>query len=453
MATKNFTSKTIDIVSLDLDVQNPRFETQSHQRKALEKMVTEQGHKLVKLVEHIARNGLNPSEIVIVIKSKNGNRYTVLEGNRRVAAIKLATEPKLVNSLDLPAGAAKRLNAVHSKYGSDLPLAIPCRIAPSRKRARLWIELRHTGENGGIGIINWNGVAAARFRGESPASLLLEHVKDSEFLDNATRDKLAKIPITNLERLLGTPEARLTLGIDVQKRQLIMKSDDKGVLGRLAILISDIANKYIKVTQLDSKDQRVRYAKAIAARELPVPGKRITPTDLGSHATSGKKPSAETRRRGVVRDRKTLIPKSLRLNITPVRTAKIFDELQRLHIETFVNSSAVLLRVFLEMSLNEYAKERHLSLKKKSTNRSGNATVREMSLNEKVAAVVTYLVKSDASCKKELHAIRTLAGSPNTIFSITNWQEYVHNQHYQPIASDLKSIWDNIRPLFVKIWE
>jgi len=456
VAIKDFTVKTIDIADLLVNVQNPRFETQADQHDALEKMVNEQGLKLVRLAEHIGRSGgLNPSETPIVIKSKNSGKYTVLEGNRRVAAIKLTSEPKLVDSLNIPASIGKRLETVHSKHGKNLPLAILCTIAPSQKRAKPWIELRHTGENGGIGIISWNGVAAARYRGESAEIQLLEMVKDSVFLDNVTRDKLSKIALSNIDRLIKTPKVRRTLGIDIVGKQLVtLDSENKDeVLGRLAIVVSDVANKHIKVTQIDSKDQRVRYAEAVAARALPVPGRRIAPTDLKSHAQSERRQSAERRKRGVARARKTLIPKTLRLNIGQVRIAKIFDELQQLHVETFVNSCAVLLRVFLEMSLNEFAAVNRLSLTKVSRNRSGKTIDREMSLNEKVASVVTDLVRSDASCKKELHAIRTQAGTKDTIFSITNWQQYVHNQHYQPIASELKTIWDNIQPLFVKMWE
>ena len=97
MDVKDFIFKTIDIADLELDVNNPRFETQGNQREALEKMINEQGLKLVRIAEHIAHHGgLNPSEIPIVMESKNSGRYTVLEGNRRVAALKLTSTPKLV---------------------------------------------------------------------------------------------------------------------------------------------------------------------------------------------------------------------------------------------------------------------------------------------------------------------------------------------------------------------
>ena len=356
--------------------------------------------------------------------------------------------------MDIPPSIGKRLKTVHSKYGSKLPLAISCTIAPSRSRAKVWIELRHTGENEGVGIISWNGLATSRFRGESPENQFLETVKDSDFLDDETRDKLSKISVSNIQRLLGTPAARRFLGVNVSNRQLVFSNPEENeeALARMAIVVSDIANKHIKVTQFYTRDQRVSYAKAVAARDLPTPRTMISGTKVSpqptAEPTSGKaKKAKRSLKRGT-----NLVPRALKLNIPQPRIAKIFGELQKLKIDDFENSCAVLLRVFLEMSLNEFAKKNSLSLKKASKDRAGHPTSRDMYLKEKVVSVVEFLVQIDPNCKNELRAIRTQAGTPNTIFSITNWHQYVHNQHYNPVASELRTIWDNIQPLFERVW-
>jgi len=453
VARDSFEYKNIDVVNLLLDLNNPRFEAQQSQRDALKILAVELGQGLIRLAEHIAQNGTNPSEMPIVIESENGN-YIVLEGNRRLAAIKLCSEPKLVDSLNLPSDIAKRLKSVNQKHSSNLPVNLQCAVAPNYDIAKMWIELRHTGHNEGVGIISWNGIAAARFRGESPEIQLLEIVKESQFLDNETRDKLSKISITNLQRLLNTPEARQILGIDLKAGQIVfLEPDDKDdVIGRLAIVISDISNKYIKVTHLDSKDQRVTYATAVSSRNLPLSGEKIPATVIDSQADSKPQAIKTKRQKSTAKIRKTLIPITLKLNITQVRISRIFDELKRLKINEFENSSAVLLRVFMEMSLNEFARINRIRLKKEETDKSGKKTERNLTLKERVACIVDYLVDNDPSSKRELHGIRILVSSKDTIFSISNWHEYVHNQHYNPIASELMKIWDNIQPLFEKVW-
>lgn len=448
MPIREFKYETIDLVNLLLDVSNPRFETQPSQREALRTLVVEQGLKLLKLAEHMARYGPNPSEMPIVIKSKGNGQYTVLEGNRRIAAIKLCTEPQLVDSLGLSGSIAKRLKSLNAEYGSSLPLSLQCAVAPGRKQANMWIELRHTGERGGIGIISWSGVAASRFRGQSPEIQLLEHVKDSVFLDAETRDKLPKMSITNLQRLLRTPEARQSLGIRVTRSELrFLNPDDRDeALGRMAIVVSDIANKYIKVTQLDSKDQRVEYANAVAARDLPTPGDKITPTKLTTTPAS-KATSKKRGQKSADKDRATLIPKKLKLNITQARISRIFDEMKRLKLNNFENSCAVLLRVFLEMSLVEYSKKHKIPLVDiKKKNKS------ELTLKKKVVKVADYLESNGICGRNELYGIRSLAKSKNTVFSIDTWHNYVHNQHYSPSVKELITNWDNIQPFFEKVW-
>lgn len=453
MSKSSFETRTIDITDLELDFENPRFEKQSSNRDALRKMASEQGIKLLRLAEHIGRNGLNLSELIIVTKSPRNKRYTVLEGNRRVAAIKLASDPKLAKSLGLRESLCRRLKVINRKFGGNLLSELPCVVAPSRSKARPWIELRHTGENSGVGIIGWNGVAAARFRGVSPETLFVEMVKESGYLDDTTLDKLEKISITNIKRLIGTPEARRLLGLDIRRGQLSVVDEDnlQDTLARMAIVTSDIAKRHFKVTHLDSKDQRVTYARAVSARDLPKPGKAIPATVItGSKRTTSSK-SGPKRGSKVGAERKVLIPSSLKTNITRPRILSIQKELQKLSVHDYPNSCAVLLRVLWDMSVSEYGKVHGLKFKKR-VKRQGAHVYVDMGLSERTSEVAKHLMDVEPECRSEIQAVLTLTNTKNTIFSIDNWQQYVHNQHLNPIPSDLKLTWDNIQPFYSRLW-
>ena len=63
MAKKN----TIKLSNLYLDLQNPRYEEQKSQNDALNTIASEQKGKLVVLLKDILENGLNPSDIPIVM--------------------------------------------------------------------------------------------------------------------------------------------------------------------------------------------------------------------------------------------------------------------------------------------------------------------------------------------------------------------------------------------------
>lgn len=455
--------KSIAIQNLLIDLQNPRYDPRTNQREAISTIVTEQGAKLLALAEDIVNEGsLNPSELPMVMPSGDDGTYIVMEGNRRLTAIKLLLQSPLLSSLNLPDSVVKKFKALHEKAKENLSAEILCSVFESREEAKHWIELRHTGENSGVGIVPWDGVQTQRFRGSSPSLQAVEAVRNSEYIDDTTRSKLPKIAITNIERVLNTPEARDIIGIDIKNNELTFKEPDEVVIPRLAKLVSDIANKKKRVTHLDSKEQRVDYAKEVA--ENPVQrADSVKPTEQnnagatfgGSGGSSGK-PGTQPRVLPV--HRKTLIPKRVKLAIPVLRLNKIYDELQRLDVAAYVNSCAVLLRVFVELSVDEYAQSHSISTVKVIPSRINSKGEqipeyeKEFPLREKLIVVADYMEKEEICNKDELHGVRTIATKREHVLSVDSLNSYVHNRSFNPSDTDLKTTWDNLEPFIKRIW-
>ncbi len=210
--------KIVPIQNLLIDLQNPRYDPRINQREAILTIINEQGTKLLALAEDIVNGEVsNSSELPMVMPSGDNGTFIVMEGNRRLAALKLLLSPSLLSSLNLPDGITTKLKALYEKAKATLSTEVPCTVFESREEARHWIDLRHTGENGGVGIVPWDGIQTQRFRGSSPSLQAVEVVRNSEYLDDGTRSKLPKIAITNVERVLNTTEAREILGIDIKK--------------------------------------------------------------------------------------------------------------------------------------------------------------------------------------------------------------------------------------------
>jgi len=258
------TIMAIPLENLLVDQDNPRHAPQPSQRQALAAIAQERGEKLTNLAADIWEKGLNPSDLPLVTYGEQDGRYVVVEGNRRICALKLMASPQLLASLGLPKKMNDRFKEIVKSPGEGFPPAITCSVV-LREDANHWIRLKHTGENEGVGVVTWDGRARQRFRGSSPALQAIELVEKSSYIDDETRKKLDKIYITNVERVLATPEARKLLGVEVKNGQLTLKSPEEEALGRLAILVGEVANRAIKVTGLDTKDQRVAYAENIAS--------------------------------------------------------------------------------------------------------------------------------------------------------------------------------------------
>jgi hypothetical protein len=83
----------LTIEQLSLDNENPRINSASSQREALQKVIADEPEKLVRLAKSIVRRGLNPMDRLLVFRPKGTRAYIVVEGNRRAAALKVLVNP------------------------------------------------------------------------------------------------------------------------------------------------------------------------------------------------------------------------------------------------------------------------------------------------------------------------------------------------------------------------
>ena len=88
--------RVIPLDKIKLDQENVRFgnDVAQNQREAIKLMLSapEDAKKLLRLAEHIAEHGLDPTELQLVTPDDDGN-FIVLEGNRRLTALKLLQRP------------------------------------------------------------------------------------------------------------------------------------------------------------------------------------------------------------------------------------------------------------------------------------------------------------------------------------------------------------------------
>ncbi|MGB9182352.1 MAG: hypothetical protein WCB68_24190, partial [Pyrinomonadaceae bacterium] len=152
------TIRRIPLENLQVDLHNPRYDHRTSQRDTLTTIAHGKREKLINLAEDIVDKGLNPSELIIVTSSEEPDTFTVLEGNRRIAALKIVLSPSLLGSLNLSKSLVKRYKALHDIAQNSLPTELNC-VVLSREDANYWIQLKHTGENEGVGVVAWDGPA------------------------------------------------------------------------------------------------------------------------------------------------------------------------------------------------------------------------------------------------------------------------------------------------------
>lgn len=422
--------------NLLIDAENPRLpQPNEGQRDAQRALAQHQQRKLVALAGDIVLNGLNPADLPIVMATNDDSkRYFVLEGNRRLAALRALENPDtLVGAVEN--SVVNELRALSKIYQAHPIEHINCLVVKDRQEARHWIELRHTGENQGAGIVPWGSDESARFKARSGGIEI--HTQALNFLEthgHLTPEKRTEVPVTSFKRLLGTPEVRAKCGIDLQNGKLIELANPKRIAKALMHIVEDLASSNTKTEHIYTREDRIAYANSMPGDVV------IHPTmKKGKALFRGKKfkPAKPT----LPRVRDILIPTDCVLAVSDARIAAIENELRQLNLDNFTNAISVVFRVFIELSLDDYIDAKNLSL--------GN----DDTLRNKMQVVVTDLLNKRKLTSKQATPVRRAMAKDSFLApSITLLHQFVHCQHVFPTPSDLRAHWDSLQPFLVAIW-
>ncbi len=156
----------LSLPDLLIDTENPRLpQPNVGQREALRAFTSHEPGKLIALAKDIVGYGLNPTELSIVMPFNDDlRRYVVLEGNRRLTALKALENPEwLVGAM--PPSNVDEMRNLARQYQENPVESLQCIVMADREEARHWMELRHTGgQNNGAAVVPWGSDDAARFR-------------------------------------------------------------------------------------------------------------------------------------------------------------------------------------------------------------------------------------------------------------------------------------------------
>ncbi len=445
----------LSIDQLLLDSSNPRIANPDSQRDALQALLDDQEEKLFALAEDIVDKGLSPIERLLVLRERPGsNRFIALEGNRRVAALKILVNPHVLTSLTLKASLQRRFEALAQGFDRGMVEPLACFEVADRDEGNEWIYLRHTGENEGRGVVNWTGVAAARFRGREPALQALEFVKNYGNLTDEEKTLAGnKFRISTLDRLLSSPEVRALIGLDVFDQKLRSGLPPDELIKPLKRIVLDVARKEITSRKLNDKSAQIEYVKNLRSSDKPDLS-RIGPMravdEIRGDEFKAAPPShaSKKRRRPDPSERKTVVPPRLKLDIQDNKVADIFKELRTLRVEDSRNAVAVLLRVFLELSIDCYMDGKGMPLRYRSKQ---NKLV-EKTLKEKLREVVAHLVDVEGADKKDFASVMRALDVEHSPLNIDLLHRYLHNRFETPKTRDLMAAWNDAQRLFERIW-
>ncbi|SHG34602.1 hypothetical protein [Flavobacterium defluvii] len=453
----NYETKLIKISNLKINSENPRFETVENQREAITSIIENQKEKLIRLGDDIIEHGLNPADLIIVTPDLNDkNTFIVLEGNRRITTLKILNNPNLVSATTMN-GLLNRFKKLSDKFNENPIFNAQCVVFENEMEAMKWIRLKHTGENEGVGTVTWDAQQKARFEekinGKSSYALqIIEHLKNDVSFDENLKSELAKMPSSNLQRLLTDPNVRKTIGLDIKSGKIVTSYSADEIRKPLTRIVRDLTNPEFTVKQIYYKEDRDKYIETFDNLDIPIKdnsigeweidGKNYKKSISSSSTTIEEAPATKkVTNVPLSTNRKTLIPTSCIIKIKIQRVNKIYRELKSINVDEYENAVSVLFRVFIELSVDSFVESKSLDCTSNDK------------LALKVGKVVEYLTNNTNITSQQLSPVNTSLSNKNSYLSMVTFNQYVHNKHAIPSPKELKISWDGLEPFLVKLWE
>ena len=419
------------------------------------------------------------------VLEQNG-RYIVKEGNRRIAALKALAEP--------------------SKYLTDLKFerffvnSVNCLIYNDVKALNEKIFNRHTQ----IEVKSWSrlaqGAAIQEYLNKGGKLSDLKYIKDyknvyrlfklweaTNQIDSEYSNKFKSLLIEGkraaiIERFFGREDLLIKMGfsfnknlsIDISNMNVFTNSIDAFIkwLNPLNTITAHHINKNtiqgyfdevfsqngyvspqtnlfdsaeinknpVKTEEDNIIEKSLENDKSFKNDELKNSNK------ISDNYTERNSSGVRIKENKSLLDRTTLFPTNFKLKIPKSRINDIYLEMKDLSDNNQKESFAIMTRIFLEFTVDDYGDKNIPTYKDKREN-SNN-----FKLRARIICVAENMHSNDLLSDKELNAIKTTIDNEKSPVKIEALNQYVHNSKFSPDESSLKVFWDNIRPLFERIW-
>jgi hypothetical protein len=257
-----------------------------------------------------------------------------------------------------------------------------------------------------------------------------------------------------MKRVVEDRHTRDQLGYDMKDGRLVVSGDPQKMVDILTRVASDLSSGRVRTKDIYHKEDRVSYVDRILleaelSKSETLNESSASPQPISIDMTPSGVPAAESGRKRQVpleKNRPMLIPQKVKLVIHQARINEIYAELKKLLIQEYPNSVAVLFRVFIELSVDDYISRNPAEFKKRPEDTS-------YKLNQKLIDVADHLKAIHNLSEHQSRAVRHAAQADNFMaVSVNVLNQYVHNPYFKPALDDLRSAWDNLQPFIIAIW-
>ena len=471
MAANIWPTKLQAVASLHLDPKNPRLGRETSARAPREILQYLFDHdKALDLAKSITARGYFPNEPLLAIREDA--QLIVVEGNRRLAALKALREPGLLS------GAYQRQLERLTRQIDDLSelAQVPVTIAPSRKATDRQVAGRHI------------GTPVRAWQAENRASFILDKLAEG-YTNTQLQDQLGfstsdiqaarqtravadmarslSLP-DEVKRKIENPRAKLFTTLErifdssVGREYLMVEPDpEHGIRGKTSKeeflkgfgkLVTDIVLGRQSSRSLNTNENIRGYFESLGEEDRPKRKRSsFVPSDIvqDRSTVTSRRPPPEPREKKAKQIASTVLPRDFKVRFGSDRLVDIRRELVKLGRDKFPNAGAVLLRVFFELSALDYLERigelsgiiARIEAKEGRSLPFGAPTLRQL------APELTRIAKVKLPHAEAIRVEKALRYDKSAPFSISELHGFVHAADL-PSARDILQFWSRTEPLF-----
>lgn len=423
---------------LHFDPYNPRNEPEGDE----EKIRTEFGaqEETTRLAAHMAEHGQNPLDRLAIIKHpKLPDHFVVREGNRRLSAMQLLRDPERA-----PANTRKTFTRLAAS-GVPIPDQVQAVLFNEQPRARVWMSVKHEGEQGGVGTVPWKPGQKARFNREGLASgtstsknpnrqaeALLSYAVAQGLISVEERPLIA---LTTLTRYLPNVRSALALvnGEDCTTNAPLAEFNAGLQRFLKDAITTGRRGEQASVHSRSTKQQRNTYAEQLR-REAAPSTRNLQPYDPASAPLHSAAVAATVSKSRSARDpskRKQLIPGNFVVPVKDSVLLRLVKEGKAADPDEAPFSCNYLNRVILERLVHLYAKKHGVG---------GQGL-----FDDVVLRVITHAKQRPTPVTKGVENILKKSADKRSVYSYEIMSSAVHGGTI-PTGKDNRSNWDTLAP-------
>ncbi len=465
--------RKLAIAALRLDEENPRIPSGGEklsQRQLIEELVHHEN--VYDLARDIAMTGFVPVESLIGLDE--GDKTIILEGNRRLAALKLLDNAQLAPSSHL-----QKFKQVVAKRTAPAVTRVRVLIARSREAAAVLILQKHTRDQ----VQRWSPLMQSRFyrglmrSGVSIDDLAKQHgvtageVRDFLRIDSmyelarslklpdavrSTVNDPREFPASVLQRLLEMTAFQKFLGLQFEADGSVSaKAAPKDFQKAYTRVLTDIAEEKINTRTVNTVKNAEEYIKKNWSGVTPaatrraysmadLKGEERPSTELAESGAASPSPSGP--RASAIK----VIPSGIRCTLRDERVREVFKELKALHPKKYPNGHAVLLRVLLELGVAHWADKKGLlrSLREQAKAK-GKPADWAPTLTQMLRALLADPEFSEVRPLARKALTKLIDDGKNSLISVDTLDGFVHNNFVWPSEAEIRRIWKALEDVLV----